>query len=552
MPLDEGIDIARALQLAVLSVDDDRKLWARHLPTWWTSDIGRLHDDWISVESLFLESFLADAEPIWSAAEDGVIVSQLFVSSSEDEPRQLQAIAIQQQQRNFLLLRSLDVLDEWLPHVLQTARSNLMQHSRDRSNLNKEVAEIKADRDEAKRLERIKSEFLANMSHEIRTPLTTIMGMASLAKSIDISDQQRMEHIDAIASAADRLHRLSNDILDLSRIQAERLELENQPFSLADMLRDFESDWLIHANDKQLEFSVNLLGDANHVIGDEYRLRQILSNLVGNALKFTEQGFVRVAVKANRSSPDDSRYKVHFAVQDSGVGISVAEQTRIFESFTQVDSSVRRLHQGAGLGLAIAANLVRLMTGTLVVKSEIGNGSCFSFTIELQRSDPPNSPKLATAAHSAPNNANNARADSNNTAKPLRVLVAEDHALNRSLIVEALESKGIETFEAENGKVAVEAWRAGKYDVVLMDVQMPVMSGIDAIGLIREAEQADNISGLPQNSRTPIVALTAHAMREEKQRLLDHGADRLLTKPFDPDELVRLVREVGQPNIPPA
>ena len=519
----EHIDLARALHLAVLNpVDietDTTRMMCRQLPAWWTDEVGLLSGQQVELTSPVLLEFLSTARSIWLGGVDASANSMLFeVRSPQGQDVQLQALAVRQEGKCFFVVRNLCAIDDLVSSVLRTARVNLVQQSKERSSHRKEVATIAADRDEAKRLEAAKSSFLANMSHEIRTPLTTILGMASMAQKS--SGIQQEEYIEAVVNAANRLLRLSNDILDLSRIQAEKLELDQVVFSLHDLMMEFEKIWRLHAAKKDLRFEVNLdPGTANYVLGDPFRLQQVLTNLVNNAIKFTETGDVSLGITPS----NEDEHKIQFSIQDTGVGISTEQCDRIFETFTQVDESPTRRHQGAGLGLAIAANLVRLMGSDIQVESELGKGSRFFFDANLPLSSADESvlesPLLVN--------------DSNGS---LRVLVAEDHALNRSIIVETLQSEGIETFEAENGEFAMAAWREHPFDVVLMDCQMPVMSGLEAISLIRQEEG---------DKRTPIIALTAHAMKEEKQRLLDSGADHYMPKPFERDDLIALIYELA-------
>ena len=525
-----NVDIARVFQLAVLfPTERGSQFEAAVVPTWWTPKIGVVNDGLISIESLGLLDFIDDdAQSVWNGDTDQLVTSSLIeFAPAVSDTIVVQAIALRQDQQNCLLIRNINTMDSWLRSTLQQARNKLLDHEKDRTEFRKEVSNMAADRDEAVRMERIKSEFLANMSHEIRTPLTTILGMASMAQSADDASTQQ-KYLDTIVNAANRLLRLGNEILDLSRIQAERLELDQSPFSIAQVTSDFEIEWQLHAKQRSLAFNLAVDPETpEFVIGDSFRLRQVLNNLVGNAMKFTDEGSVSVFIK-----PSETQDKLHFQVRDTGIGISAEQQSRIFESFTQVDESTRRRHQGAGLGLAIATNLVHLMEGEIQVESALGRGSCFSFEALLPRVDALPSPTTdATIPHTPKRDEN----------LELRVLVAEDHELNRSIIVETLEDEGFRTVEAENGQAAIEAWRRQQFDAVLMDCQMPIISGLDAIKVIREEEEG-------ATRRTPIIALTAHAMQEDRQRLLGLGADEYLAKPFERSDLVNLILKVANAN----
>jgi len=522
-PKPVSIDFSQLLKAAVLlpvdptaEVDQLRFELNSPLPSWWSDSIGTVEDGLVEIRDPGLFGFLFDALESWRDAIAAPMSSFLFESKSNEKPIQLQALAGKQSDTCFLVLRDLDAVDDLFTKSLRAARTQMLDRSVERIEHDKVVADIAADRDEANKLNQAKTKFLANMSHEIRTPLTTIMGMASMAQAANDKDRQK-ECLDGVIGAARRLLRLSSDILDLSRIQAERLDLDAIPFSIRQLLGEFERIWKMHCEERSLEFFVAIAEETpDDVVGDGFRLQQVLTNLVNNAMKFTERGKVWLEVKPK----PDAEGRILFCVHDTGVGITEEHQARIFESFTQVDESPTRRHAGAGLGLAITSNLVRLMGSELTVKSEPNKGSEFSFDVHLpiNAEDAENSDLEPTL-----------KADGNQ----FRVLVAEDHELNRSIIVEILENEGMEIVEAENGEVAVRSWREQEFDAVLMDCQMPVMSGIEAIELIRCEEKP--------TTRVPIIALTAHAMNEERRELLKRGADRYMSKPFEREELVELL-----------
>ena len=520
-----NIDVARVFDLGVFQPHaNGSAIRIVRLPEWWHDEIGTpANDEMTFVSPALLEFLELDAVPLWSATQDDLRLSP-YMEFGEDR-MSLQATAVRQNGQNVLLIRNLNIVDPWFPNTLRQARENLLTHARNQSEQQKQLIDITADRDEAIRLEQIKSEFLANMSHEIRTPLTTILGMAAMAQT-EPQPEVQQKYLDGIVSAANRLLRLGNDVLDLSRIQANRLALDCVAFSIGELMTEFEVEWQLHASQRDVSFSVSVAEETPQVVvGDPFRLRQVLNNLVGNGMKFTEEGGVTLRVQ-----PGDQRDFLLFEIEDTGVGISKHEQTRIFESFTQVDESNRRRHQGAGLGLAIASNLVRLMDGELQVRSVPRQGSLFFFEANL----PAESDVLIDRP--AEKHAEDTAAEERE--QKLRVLVAEDHGLNRSLIVDMLSSADVIVFEAANGEEAVLTWKDHPIDVVLMDCQMPIMSGLDAIKVIRQSET--------ENKRTPIVALTAHAMQDDRKRLLDSGADEYLAKPFDRDKLIDLVLSLGQ------
>lgn len=515
-------DLARALQVAVLRPQSKYVFFADHLPDWWSADIGVSSERGIELKMPALREFIDDVRAIWNPGASEVVASPIFqANSSQGEQVELQAIAVQQAEESVLVVRNLHAMDEWLVAAIRTARRNMLQKSKDSSRHKQEVAEIIADRDEAQLKERIKSEFLANMSHEIRTPLTTILGMAALAKKDGHGANQ---YLDSIVDAGNRLLRLANDILDVSRIQANRLELVSAPFSLREMLKDAETEWQLLAKNASLQITIHTSEDTpDRVLGDAFRLRQVLTNLVGNATKFTKDGGIQVQVEPDAVRTDH----VLFSISDTGIGISKAQQEHIFETFTQVDQSVQRQQRGAGLGLAIASSIVELMEGKLRVTSELGRGSCFYFNAHLPKTGPLPEASLDPGCRSG------------NVRKhvPIRILLAEDHDVNRSIIVDTLTSVGVDIVEVEDGRAAVEAWENQAFDLVLMDCQMPVMNGFDAIARIRKQESGGR--------RTPIIALTAHAMKHDRQRLTEVGADYFLAKPFQREHLIQLVFDVA-------
>ncbi len=528
------IDIGRILQVvALVPVDPFADVDALEfrpsgdLPEWWSEQLAEQglgeQDGLVRLATPALVDFLVDAQQEWREPDSSKPATLFFeVGETPATTVKLQAIAGKQEENCYLLVRNLGVLDSLLTRSIGAVRAQMLDQSRERVVHQKQVANISADRDEARRLEQAKSKFLANMSHEVRTPLTTILGMASMAQSTIGNAEQQRGYLDGVVSAAQRLLRLSNDILDLSRLQAERLELDSAPFSLHQEMREFEKVWSLHGVSQSLTFDLQIDdGTPDAVMGDAFRLQQVLANLVGNAMKFTETGGVTL-----RLSPADGD-RVRFSVRDTGVGISKEQQVRIFDTFTQVDETATRRHQGAGLGLAIASNLVRLMGAEIAVKSEPGAGSTFSFDVYFR-------PTTANVpSDSLEPNIGNADVD-----RIIRVLIAEDHEINRSIIVEILEREGYVAVEAENGQIAVEAWRSSPFDVIIMDCQMPILSGQEAIEIIRQ-EESDG------SDHVPIIALTAHAMPEEKQRLLNHGADRYMSKPFERIELLSMVSSLA-------
>jgi two-component system, sensor histidine kinase and response regulator len=525
-----------------------------------------------------------------------------------------------------------------------------------------DVTELRNAAQAAEAASRAKSEFLANMSHEIRTPMNGILGMTELALETPLSTVQR-EYLGLVKSSADALLTVINDILDFSKIEAGKLDLDRAPFALRESLEDTIGTLAQRAHAKNLELACRIAPDVpDALIGDPGRLRQILVNLIGNAIKFTERGEVIVSVEVERSVGDETTLK--FFVDDTGIGIPEEKRRTIFEPFEQADGSTTRRYGGTGLGLSISAKLVAMMGGTIWVEGTVGQGSTFCFTAKfglnreqvgvkraLGRSameglrilvvddnhtnrrileevltnwgahpvtavDGPSalerlresriagqpfaaalidvmmpmmdgfelaerikaSPdglalkmilltssglsgesdlakSLGISAYLTkpvrqselfntmmrvldessstivePDDPNEIQPDSRPTVRPLRILLAEDHVVNQKVAVAMLKKMGHETSVVDNGRDAVEAWRSGDFDLILMDVQMPLMDGFEAVDAIRELEKSTG-------GHDPIIALTAHAMKGDRERCLEAGFDDYLTKPIRSGEL---------------
>jgi two-component system, sensor histidine kinase len=390
-------------------------------------------------------------------------------------------------------------------------------------------AEMLAARAAAEAANQSKSEFLANMSHEIRTPLNGVIGLAAALGRTDLTPGQR-EMVGLIETSGVTLERLVSDVLDVSKIEAGRLEIETRAFDIRAETADLLEVYRRRAEDKGLNFDVEYGPHARgHFLGDSVRLKQVLGNLLSNAVKFTAEGGISLRVHIRDAAPAGDATRLVLEVRDTGVGFDATFAGDLFQRFSQADGTITRRFGGSGLGLSITRSLVELMGGEIRAESEAGQGSTFRVDLPLVRHRPmADSDAAGALARTA-----SLEASRMERLASLRILLVEDHPVNQRVVQLILGPFGVELVTAGNGVEALEAFSAGVFDLVLMDMQMPVMDGLSATRAIREREALT-----PGRARTPVLMLSANAMRQHQEAAAASGADGYLAKPVTVASLI--------------
>jgi len=414
-----------------------------------------------------------------------------------------------------------------VPQVLQGKVKVFLDLYEQRKLLQYSNEELKAAKEEAERNSFLKSLFLATMSHEIRTPMNGIIGVTDLLKQTPLNEEQH-DLLNIINISGNNLLTIINDILDFSKIEAGQIKLEKVKFNLYKVIEEIHRLLLIKAKEQKNNLNYQIQKNVpEYLSGDPLRLKQIIINLVNNAIKFTKNG--DVLIKAELVSDTPEIIKLRFEIIDNGIGISEENKGKLFKSFSQISESTQRKYGGTGLGLAISKNLTELMDGEIGVHSIEGEGSTFWFTAVFQKSDK----AIEEEQQQEPSHI----AFKSKLNRKLKILLVEDNKINQKVAVATMKPFGHEIDIADNGQIALQKYDAGDYDLILMDIQMPVMDGLTATEKIREIEKAG------KKKTVKIVALTANAMKEDQDKCFNAGMNGFVSKPFKRQDIERILLE---------